>query len=219
MKHQNSERKNAFEAQIRQRKGKTSADIQLEFGFGKGKFIQFLFLIVAKSLYMLAVKLKLSYSQINILVYFFVVPFVYLALIDRILGFHFLKIAALLGSIGFFVLCRDFSAFSDQLFSQSVRFLRYFDRFGMGLRKCFYLDLCGVTRFAPFWIDSHDLLILHSLDRSSLQPCKLAENYFFSQCPPTLSKKKRHEKTILQTKRNLVYRLTRIFRARFGYTR
>jgi hypothetical protein len=39
---------------------------------------------------------------------------------------------ALLGSVGFFLFCRDFSAFSDRLFSQSVRFLRYFDRFGMG---------------------------------------------------------------------------------------
>jgi hypothetical protein len=132
MEQQNSERKKSFEDQIRQRKGKTSADIHLEFGFGKGKFIQFLFLNVAKSLYILAEKLKLSYNQINILVYFFVVPFVYLALLDSILGFHYLKIAALLGTVGFFLFCRDFSAFSDHLFSQSVRFLRYFDRFGMG---------------------------------------------------------------------------------------
>jgi hypothetical protein len=90
MEQQNSERKKSFEDQIRQRKGKTSADIHLEFGFGKGKFIQFHFLIVAKSLYIVAEKLKLSYNQINILVYFFVVPFVYLALLDSIRGFHYL---------------------------------------------------------------------------------------------------------------------------------
>jgi hypothetical protein len=133
MEEQNSERENAFDAQSHQRRGKTSPDIQLEFGFRKGKFIQFLFLTVAKSLYILAEKLKLSYNQINILVYYFVVPFVYLALLDRILGFHYLKIVALLGFVGFFLMCRvDFSVFSDQLFSRSVRFLRYFDRFGIG---------------------------------------------------------------------------------------
>jgi hypothetical protein len=131
MEEQNSERENAFDAQSHQRRGKTSADIQLEFGFRKGKFIQFLFLTVAKSLYILAEKLKLSYNQINILVYFFVLPLVYLSLLDHILGFHYLKVAALLVSVVFFLVCRDFSGFSDELFSKSVRFLRYFDRFGM----------------------------------------------------------------------------------------
>ena len=109
MVQQNSERKKSFEDQIRQRKGKTPADIHLEFGFGKGKFIEFLFLIVAKALYILAEKLKLSYNQINILVYFFVVPFVYLSLLDSILGIHYLKITALLGAVGFFLFCGDSS--------------------------------------------------------------------------------------------------------------
>jgi hypothetical protein len=131
MEHRNSESKNAFDAQIRQRKGKTSADIHLEFGFGKGRFIRFLFLIVAKVLYFMAEKLQLSYNQINILVYFFVLPLVYLSLLDHILGFHYLKVAALLVSVVFFLVCRDFSVFSDELFSKSVRFLRNFDRFGM----------------------------------------------------------------------------------------
>jgi hypothetical protein len=94
-----NELKNSYKTAHRPAMKRTSADIHLEFGIGKGKFTQFLFLIVAKKLYILAEKLKMSYNQINIMVYFFVVPFVYLSLLDSILGFHYLILILLFSSV------------------------------------------------------------------------------------------------------------------------
>ena len=108
-----------------------SKDIQIKFGCGQGRFIQFIFLIVAKSLYRIAELTKLSYNQINILVYFFVVPFIYLAILDHHFDFNYLKAAAVFTFLGFFIGCRDFANYSDWLFDQSVKFLQFFKRYGM----------------------------------------------------------------------------------------
>lgn len=133
----------------------TSKDIPLKFGFGKGKFIQFLFLIVAKSLYRIAEFSKLSYNQINVLVYFFVVPFLYLAILDHHFDFHYLKAAATFTTLGFFIVCRNFAAYSDWLFAQSVKFLQYFKRYGIGYQSAsiwFCVVLPILLLLALLWI-------------------------------------------------------------------
>jgi hypothetical protein len=126
-----NELKNSYKTAHRPAMKRTSADIHLEFGIGKGKFIRFLFFVVAKALYISAEKLKLSYYQVNILVYFFILPFIYLSILDAIFGFHYLKAAGIFTTLGFFLGCRDFSSYSDRLFAQSVKFLKYFNRFGL----------------------------------------------------------------------------------------
>jgi hypothetical protein len=73
---------------------------------------------------------KISYYEINIIVYYFLVPFSWLVLIDWIFNFHYLKIGFILFCIGFAFLCKDFSSFSIRLYKQSVDFLNYFNRFG-----------------------------------------------------------------------------------------
>lgn len=108
-----------------------SKDIQVKFGWGKGRFIQFLFLIVAKSLYRIAELTKLTYNQINVIVYFFVVPFLYMTILDHHFDFHYIKAAAAFTLFGFFIGCRDFAAYSDWLFAQAVKFLQYFKRYGI----------------------------------------------------------------------------------------
>jgi hypothetical protein len=89
-----------------------------------------LFNMVAGALSFIGTKTGFTYNEINIIVYFFVIPFSWFCLLDVIFNFHFLKAGSLLFFIGFFTGCRDFKAYSDWLFDKSVNFLNYFNRFG-----------------------------------------------------------------------------------------
>ena len=73
---------------------------------------------------------KVTYNEINIVVFYFLIPFTWLILVDYILDFHYLKIAFVVFCIGFYMLCRDFRSFSDLLYRKSVNFLNFFNRFG-----------------------------------------------------------------------------------------
>ena len=108
-----------------------SKDIKIQIGWGQGRFIQFLFLIVAKVLYRIAELTKLTYNQINVLLYFFLLPFLYLAILDYHFDFHYLKAASVFTILGFIFGCRDFVDYSDWLFTKSVKFLQFFKRYGM----------------------------------------------------------------------------------------
>lgn len=92
--------------------------------------IKFIFSATANFLLFVARKTKLSYNEINVLVYFFIIPFSWLVLLDYIFDFHYLKVCFALFCLGFAFGCRNFESFSDWLFGQSVRFLNYFNRFG-----------------------------------------------------------------------------------------
>ena len=76
--------------------------------------------------------MRMSYNEVNILVYFFLIPFSWLCMLDGVLGFHYLKIGFALFSLGFTFRCRDFAGFSDWLFDRSAVFLLSFKRFGIG---------------------------------------------------------------------------------------
>jgi hypothetical protein len=92
--------------------------------------IQKSFDLTVKLLLHLAKITKLTYNEINIIVYYFIVPFSYFFLLDIIFGFHYLKVSFLIFTIGFFTGCRDFKNYSDKLFRRSANFLLYFNRFG-----------------------------------------------------------------------------------------
>ena len=92
--------------------------------------IQKIFNWVVRWLKALAKILKLSYIEINIILFFFVVPFSWLVLLDALCHFYYLSMAFLIFCVGFFVGCRDFLAFSTNLYRCSVNFLNYFNRFG-----------------------------------------------------------------------------------------
>lgn len=90
----------------------------------------FIFQIVANSLSIIGRKMRLTYNQVNIFVYYFIIPFSWLCLLDLIFLFHYLKIAFAIFTLGFFIGCRNFRTYSDWLFGKSVSFLIYFNRFG-----------------------------------------------------------------------------------------
>jgi hypothetical protein len=89
------------------------------------------FRIVADGLNWIASVTGFTYNEINIIAYYIVLPFVYVALIDRILKTHVLKIGYVLAWIVLIIFIPNFRAFSDGLFQYSVDFLLLFGHVGL----------------------------------------------------------------------------------------
>ncbi len=89
-----------------------------------------IFRIVANGLSAIAQKTGLTYNQINIVLYYFIIPFSWFCLIDILLDNHFFKMAYVIFTLGFFVGCRNFKSYSDWLFDKSASFLNGFSRYG-----------------------------------------------------------------------------------------
>lgn len=86
---------------------------------------------VALTLNWIATATGFTYNEINIIIYYIILPFIYVALIDRIMHKHILKVAYVLAWIAVLCLVRDFAAFCDALFNRSVDFLRLFSHVGL----------------------------------------------------------------------------------------
>ena len=71
----------------------------------------------------------LTYNEINIIVFYFVIPMIYFAMIDEILKKHTCKSLLIILSISI-LFFTDFRKFSDWLFSESVGFLLSFQAIG-----------------------------------------------------------------------------------------
>ena len=93
--------------------------------------MKFVFDIVAGFLTRVAAATGFTYNEINVIVYFMLIPFVYLALVDRILGCHVAKVAFVFLWIGMLVSGVAFGSQSDRLFDASVQFLSAFRHVGM----------------------------------------------------------------------------------------
>jgi hypothetical protein len=90
----------------------------------------FIFKIVANFLSYMGQITGRTYNEMNIIVYYFIIPFTWMWLLDIIFDFHYLKIAFGVFTIGFAAGCRDFRTYSDWLFNKSYVFLNYFNRYG-----------------------------------------------------------------------------------------
>ena len=74
----------------------------------------------------------LSYNEINIVVYYIAIPFIYIALLDTILCFKYLLKAIYISSWTITILLiPNFESFSNWLFDQSVYFLLSFESMGL----------------------------------------------------------------------------------------
>jgi hypothetical protein len=89
-----------------------------------------IFTLIANGLSFIGRKTGLTYYVINILVYYFIIPFSWLCLLVVIFHFHYLKIAFAVFTLGFAVGCRNFQSYSDWLFDKSVSFLLSFNSIG-----------------------------------------------------------------------------------------
>ena len=87
--------------------------------------IQIIFGIIAGILYILARVTGLSYIEVNIIVYYILIPMSWIVMVDAIFKFHYLKIISALGYTVFLVSIKDFSGFCTWLFQKSVLLLNY----------------------------------------------------------------------------------------------
>ena len=85
--------------------------------------MQWLFGLVAGALQRIAHLTGLTYKEINVLIYFILVPLLYLYLLDIRVGGHYLLLVFLLFVIAVCIALRPFSRLSTILFDCSVRFL------------------------------------------------------------------------------------------------
>ena len=90
-----------------------------------------IFIVVRDILVWLANISGFSYMAVNIIVYYFVIPFIYFIILDQILGSHYFKISFLIIISVTLLRIRDFELFSDWLFGKSADFLRSFSSIGM----------------------------------------------------------------------------------------
>lgn len=92
-----------------------------------------IFKLTVVALLKVAAKFNLTYNEINIIVWYYVIPLLWAVLVDVRL-FHFPLTAppvmVMLGVVSY-VHRKDFTAFCDWWFMKSVQFLRMFDRVGM----------------------------------------------------------------------------------------
>jgi hypothetical protein len=93
------------------------------------------FYVVYQILEWLALATGLSYEEINIIVFYVIIPSVFFALIDKILHKPVFLLAFSTLLLITFTQIRDFSLFSEQLFDWSVRFLLGFSHLGIGYDK------------------------------------------------------------------------------------
>jgi hypothetical protein len=93
--------------------------------------MEIIFYIVASVLQTISFVTGLTYNEVNIIAYYFLIPFSWLVLVDAIFKIHYLKIGFAVFCVGFVIWCSNFLEFSNNLFDKSVVFLEYFDKYGL----------------------------------------------------------------------------------------
>jgi len=89
-----------------------------------------IFIIVRDLLVTISQLTGRSYTEINIIVYYYIIPIFYLSIIDYKMETHILKIIFLILVLLSMILIKNFRLFSDSLFNKSVKFLELFKVIG-----------------------------------------------------------------------------------------
>jgi hypothetical protein len=88
-------------------------------------FVDVVFQATAGILYIISCITGFSYVETNIIVYYIIIPFSWMIMLDAIFKFHYLKIASFVGYIIFFFCIKRFSIFCVWAFQKSVILLNY----------------------------------------------------------------------------------------------
>ena len=90
-----------------------------------------IFIFVAQSLQWIGNKVRLTYNEINILVYYLLIPLSWTILFDLWIGLPITTFALICIWIGIFIATRHvFRGWCDKVFYESVVFLNWFNRWG-----------------------------------------------------------------------------------------
>lgn len=71
-----------------------------------------------------------SYKEVNIIIWFMIIPLSWAFLMDKIVNCHYFKITLLIIICLTLIIIDNFSQFSNSLFNKSANFLRSFDVIG-----------------------------------------------------------------------------------------
>jgi hypothetical protein len=126
------------------------------------------FQAVAKGLYYSGTLINLSYNEMNILVYFVIIPLIWAYIIDKIFRFHYVKLSLMLVILFCWVTINNLSAFCDDLFYACVIFLNLFQPIGIDYVAASVL-FCVVIPIA-FHMFLWRSLKRKQLSRSELRP-------------------------------------------------
>lgn len=89
------------------------------------------FAVVANSLLFIGKKAGLTYNEVNILVYYLLIPLSWSVMFDCWIGLPITSAALICVWIGIFIATRHtFREWCDQVFQDSVNFLNWFNRWG-----------------------------------------------------------------------------------------
>lgn len=102
------------------------------------------FLITVKILLIIASKLRLTYNEVNILIWYIILPVLWGALLSILLHTAILFIIVALYAI---VLGCNLRKCSDKLFQKSVQFLQQFNKIGLNYTQASVI-VCLVLPFA-----------------------------------------------------------------------
>ncbi len=127
-----------------------------------------IFEIVYKLLKWISAITEFSYREINIIVFFILIPLLIFIIIDKILAKNYFKIGFFIITITTIVLIDDFKIFSSQLFDKSVDFLNWFQIIGLNYTQASVI----ICVFSP-------LLILFILMYTMIQSNKKANSFSF----------------------------------------
>ena len=94
------------------------------------KISNYVFAVVENILSTTARLLKISYNEINVIVYYCLIPLSWMIMLDKIINVHYFTLGFLVFISGFIVGCRNFRAYSDWLFTKSVLFLDSSNKYG-----------------------------------------------------------------------------------------
>ena len=89
-----------------------------------------IFIIVRDALFNLYRVFHLSYNAINVIVYYIIIPMIYLMIIDMIIGGYYFTISYLFILLGAAIIIKDYNVFFDWLFMKSAMFLNSFSIVG-----------------------------------------------------------------------------------------
>ena len=89
-----------------------------------------IFIIVRDALLILSSIFRLSYNAVNVIVYYIIIPMIYLMIIDMIIGGHYFTISYLFILLGAAIIIKDYNVFFDWLFEKSAMFLNSFSIVG-----------------------------------------------------------------------------------------
>ncbi|PKV48953.1 hypothetical protein ATE84_0969 [Aquimarina sp. MAR_2010_214] len=92
--------------------------------------MEFLFEITYDFLKFLEKLTGFSYKEINIIIWFFLIPFTWMFLLDKIGGKNYFKIVFVLVVLIMLIAIPDFENFSNWSFDSSVSFLNLFNNIG-----------------------------------------------------------------------------------------